>query len=83
MILAWASPFNNMQFLSKFRVELLKTRCPLDEHWAIQFKFSVTWSCVSLPRYITSSDWKCVWFEKFKSQHVLVFQYLRYILLYF
>ena len=43
--------------------------CPLD-HWPIPFKFSVTWSRVSLPRSTTSSDWKFVLFVKFKSQHI-------------
>ena len=36
---------------------------PLD-HWIIQFKFSVTWSCVSLPRPTTSSYQKLVLFVK-------------------
>ena len=31
--------------------------CPLD-HWATQFEFSITWSCVSLTRATASSDWK-------------------------
>ena len=44
----------------------------------VQFKFSVTWSCVSLPRHTTSSDWKYV---KFKSQYISVFQDWRHILL--
>ena len=51
------------------------------EHWSIQFKFSVTRSCVSLPRYTTSSDWKFMLFVKFKSQHISVFQDWKYILL--
>ena len=40
------------------------------QHRAIKFKFSVTWSCVSLPRSTTSSDRKFVWFAKFESQHI-------------
>ena len=40
------------------------------EHWESLFKFSVTWSCVSLPRSTTSSDCKFVWFAKFKSKHI-------------
>ena len=51
------------------------------EHRAIQFEFSVTWSCVSLPRYTISSDCKFMWFVKFKSQHISVFKYWRHILL--
>ena len=34
----------------------------------IQFEFSVTWSCVSLPQSTTSSDWKFVLFVEFRSQ---------------
>ena len=51
------------------------------EHWAIQFKFSVTKSCVSLPRYTTSSEWRCKWFVKFKFLHISVFQDWRHTLL--
>ena len=54
------------------------------EHWVIQFKFSVTWSCVSLPRHTTSSDWKFMLFVKFRSQmaiYISVFQDWKHILL--
>ena len=46
-----------------------------------RFKFSVTWSCVSLPRSTTTSDWKFVWFTKLISHHISVFQDLKHILL--
>ena len=60
----------------------LETQCQPFEHWPIQFKFSVDWSRVSLPRSTTSSEWKCVLFVKFKSQHkgLSVFQYWKNIL---
>ena len=38
-----------------------------------------TWSCVSLPRSTTSSDWKYVLYVKFKSQHISVFQDWKHI----
>ena len=47
----------------------------------IESIFSVTWSCVSLPRYTTSSDWKCMLLLTFKSQYISLFQDWRHILL--
>ena len=44
------------------------------KHWPIQFKFSVTCSCVLLPRSTAWSDWKIVLFVKFKSLQISVFQ---------
>ena len=49
------------------------------EHWAKQFKFSSTWSCVSLPQSTISSDWKFVLFVKFEFQHIAVFQDWKHI----
>ena len=66
------------QYTESQLLHMQRVYSPL-EHWPIQFKFSVTWSCVSLPRHTTSSDWKCVLFEKFKSQYISVFQDQRHI----
>ena len=46
-----------------------------------QFKFSINWSCVSLPRHTTSSDCKFMLFLKFMSQRISMFQDSRYIYL--
>ena len=37
---------------------------PLGHCWTAQFKLSVTWSCGSLPRFATASDWKLLRFVK-------------------
>ena len=49
---------------------IIMTMLALIDHLAIQFKFSVTWSCVSLPRYTTSSERKFMLFVKLKSRYI-------------
>ena len=45
----------------------------------IEFKFPVTWSCGSVPRPTTSSQWKYLAFMKFDSKFVSLFQNFRHI----
>ena len=50
-------------------------------HWSYQYiyiSFSVTWSCVSLARFTTSSHWKLLRFMKFKSPPIAMWKLKTY-----
>ena len=63
--------YNNHHLIYLYKVDHRRNRRLTPR--VIASKFSVTWSCVSLPRYTTSSDRKCMGFVIPKTQHMSVF----------